>query len=118
VLYSVRDAMCDGLTLPEAVEEWRDRLDAWNRRGQTVALWGDAGRAAAFLALVHLGCPVDSVIHGETGFLAPVGVPVVTAKRLVEDPPDVVVSMGPETTREVRQTLESHGIAARVYELA
>ena len=113
----VREALCDGLTLSEAVEDWRDRLDAWNRRGQTVMLWGAPDRAAVFVALVDAGIPIDAVITSEPGFLAPSGVPLRTVQRIVEDPPDVVVTVGPDEVSDVRNVLEGHGIGARVYAL-
>lgn len=115
---SVRDALCEDLTLGEALDDWIDRLDAWNRRGQQVWLWGPADRAVAFLALVNRGVPVDGLISDDAGFLGGTALPTARAADLVQDPPDVVVAVGPQTMDEVRAVLDGHGLGPRVYELA
>ncbi len=115
---SVRDALSEDLTLGEALDDWIDRLDAWNRRGQQVWLWGPAERAVAFLALINRGVPIDGVITDQSGFLAGTGLPTASAAQLVEDPPDVVVTVGPDTMDQVRAVLDGFGLGPRVYELA
>lgn len=115
---SVRDALCEDLTLGEALDDWIDRLDAWNRRGQQVWLWGPAKRAVAFLALINRGVPIDGLITDETGFLARSALPTARPAQLVEDPPDVVVIVGTETMDHVRGVLDGFGLGPRVYELA
>lgn len=118
VLASVRDVLCDGLTLHEAVDDWNDRVDTWNRRGQRVVLWGRPDRAVALLALLNRGVPVDALVSDQTGFLARTALPLCSAADLREDPADVVISVGPATVDEVRSALDALGLAPRVYALS
>jgi hypothetical protein len=115
---SVRDALSEDLTLGEALDDWIDRLDAWNRRGQQVWLWGPAERAVAFLALINRGVPIDGLVTDEVGFLGGTGLPTRRPSQLVEDPPDVVVTVGPDNMDQIRAVLDGFGLGPRVYELA
>ncbi|MFT6143860.1 MAG: hypothetical protein ACJAZO_004877 [Myxococcota bacterium] len=113
----VRDALCEDLTLGEALDDWIGKLDAWNRRGQQVWLWGPAERAVAFLALINRGVPIDGLITDDPGFLGGSGLPTARPTQLVEDPPDVVITVGPDTIDQVRAILDGFGLGPRVYEL-
>ncbi len=115
---SVRDVLGEDVTLSESLDDWIDRLDAWNRRGQQVWLWGSAERAVAFLALINRGVPIDGLVTSDIGFLGGSGLPTARAAQLVEDPPDVVITVGPDTMDQVRAELDRFGLGPRVYELA
>lgn len=118
------DALLDTLvheedeTAGEALEGWRERLDAANRRGERVVFWGHPTSAVGFLAVLQMGVPLDACVGTPGhGFLGGSAVPIVTVERLREDPPQLVVIVDDTAVDDVRAALDELEIAPRVFSL-
>lgn len=102
-------------TLTDALDMWRERMDTWNRRGESVAFFGSAESASVLVTLLDRGSVFDVVIADEVGFLAGSGIPVARLATVREDPPDVVVNGSGEPVDTVRARFDALGLGPRVY---
>jgi hypothetical protein len=97
---------------------WSARLSAWLDEGDSVAVWGAGTKGITFLNLVPGAELIDHVIDinpRKTGHhIAGTGQRILGPEDLVDARPDVVLVMNPAYEREVRETLETHGVSADV----
>ena len=100
----------------EKLAYWRDTLERWHAQGRRVALWGVGSKGVTFLNLVDRGrvcCAVDVNPRKQGKYVAGTGQEIVPPERLERLGVDTILVMNPNYRREIEQTLDALGVAAR-----
>ncbi|MBI5812518.1 MAG: methyltransferase domain-containing protein [Meiothermus silvanus] len=99
---------------PAAIQDWRNRLEAWHQAGKRVVLWAASSKSVAFLTSLavseEVAYAVDINPYKRGHYLPGSGHPVVGPDDLEQAPPDVVLVMNSIYTEEIRRDLARRGL--------
>jgi SAM-dependent methyltransferase len=103
-------------------EKYRASLDQWKRRfaslrenGQRTAIWGSSSKCVAFLSTLQIPDDTEYVVvdinpHRHGKYLPGLGKQILSPQVLSEYRPDLVISMNPIYSSEIRQDLGHMGL--------
>jgi SAM-dependent methyltransferase len=104
--------------LPATVEGWRERLSDYARQGRRPVIWGGGSKCVSFFSTLGLNTEIEYVVdinpHKQGKFLPGTGHEVVAPEFLRTYRPGVVVMMNAVYRDEIRETLDSLGIDAKL----
>ncbi len=102
-------------TYKRALQQWRERVDAYDQAGRKVVLWGGGSKAVGFLSALAMdpaiSCIVDINPHKHGTFLPGTGHEIVAPSHLRAVQPALVILMNPVYRREVSAELTSLGLS-------
>ena len=102
-------------------ETWRKRVQRSHREGRGVVLWGGGSKAVSFLTTLGLGPEVQAAVdinpYKQGKFTPGTAHPVIAPEALPELCPGTVIVMNPIYVSEVRNTLDSLGLAPELLSL-
>jgi SAM-dependent methyltransferase len=104
----------------ESVAQWRQRVEEWRSEHRKIVIWGAGSKGIMFLnflgeaASAGIDCVVDINPRKHGHFVPIVGQEIVGPERLLQNPPDLLVVMNPEYTREVQAMIDDMGIGCEV----
>jgi len=104
----------------DKVTEWKDRLANAKNNNDRVVIWGAGSKGVTFLNILNVtnevGFIVDLNPYKQGKFVPGTGHKVVSPDYLREYEPTLVIVMNPVYTEEIKQSLLTMNISARVVE--
>ena len=105
----------------ERIREWNERLAKLRHDGRRVAIWGSGSKAVAFLTILDAGAEVDCVVdinpRKHDMYMAGTTHRIVPPALLQERRPDAVIVMNAVYRDEIRDELDSLGLAPELMTL-
>lgn len=101
----------------EAVSRWRETLSAASARGETIVVWGAAGRGTTFVGAMPEGsvaAVADNNPARQGSFVAGTGTPILAPEELPALNPDRIVLTNRTYEAEIRAQLARLDVAAEV----
>lgn len=108
-------------SVPQVLQNWRNRLREYRQNHQRVVLWGGGSKAVAFLTTLGLEDEIAYVVdvnpYKKNTFIAGSGHWITTPEHLLVEPPDVVIVMNPVYASEIQTMLISQGLKSKLVPL-
>jgi len=102
----------------EMTSRWAGFFKSRSDAGQRVAFWGVGSKGASFLNMIpgagEIAAVVDSNVRKQGTYVSGTGQMIRSLDYLKQYRPDIVVTLNPVYVAEIRSTLSSLGVEARV----
>ena len=104
-------------TVTANLRQWQDKLAAWSRQGQAIAIWGSGSKCVAFLSAlpdIRVQAIVDINPYRSGRYAPGMPLPIARPDSLRQLRPDRVILMNARYRREVGLMLRDMGLPTRL----